>query len=277
MSDELEQEVLQRAEEASSEEHSSSRSANHQPNCRLCKWSLSNVEYYKFFESRALEGMPFNRMSSQFIEWMKSKTADEKAPSRKSIRMHFLNHVGYDLKQVIEAERRRKGTDAPISATQLIDINKISQVTKEEFDEYEELCKLYKEFDDVTKKIYEYEESLKAQGVSGVNVWSQAKIQTYTSMMNTKKAVLSEIAKMRQGEKLVSVAAKFIIETYAKSIISKMREEFDAFTAVMRRSGAEEDLINAFESMAAERLGHMLVSEAESAMNITKKQYKLPN
>lgn len=252
-----------------------------EPQCKLCQWSkgLANTnEYnlYKFARDQAIQGTPYGSIATNLSKHIVESELSDKftSISRKSVWRHFEKHSPLSTLASIHVARE---SWEPGEGSPLVNGKAISEINKEKFDEYDELCKLYAHFSEIRNKIYEYDSSLKVEQVNGGEAWSQNKIQTYVSMVNTQKSILSEISKMRQGDKLISVAARFIIETFTRSIIGKLKSEFDAFASIMRRQSVDSEVIDAFESIATKRIAMLFTEEAGTAMDLTKREFKLPN
>jgi len=241
--------------------------------CTLCKWSTKEIELYNWVSQLALGGLSYGRIWGLLNDYMPKMHPAVKIPSRKTVWIHFAKHV-YP-KETLEILAARKAR-CPTAQAELVESQTLREVLAGHFDEYTELCSLYTKFREVNDKIYATAGSLMISK-GGFNEWSQNKIQTYVSMINTQKSILSEIGKMRQGDKLVSVVAKFIIEHFTKSIIHKLSEEFDTLAGIMRRQGVTNEVLDAFSAVTHERLGHLIVEEARTAMDQTKKEFKLPN
>jgi len=251
-----------------------------EPQCKLCQWSKSNAEsvefdLYKFVRDQAVQGTPYGTIRtnlSLYIE--KSGVEGFKSSTKKSIWNHFEKHMPLQTLASIHVARQEW---VPTPGNPLVDERILAGISKESFDEYDELCKLYARFKEINNKIYEYDDSLKVGQPNGGNAWSQNRIQTYVSMVNAQKSILAEISKMRQGDKLIALAAKFIIETFTKNLIGKLKSEFDSFASIMRRQDVNEEVVEAFQDISTQRVMKLFVEEATSAMNITKKEFKLPN
>lgn len=250
-----------------------------EPLCTLCKWSRTEDntqehELYTFVHEQALEGIPYGAISNNIRSYIEKREFEIKGPSKKSVWRHYENHAPLSTLASIHAAREDW---VPQHGQPLVNAKVMANVSKDNFDEYDELCQLYAHFSEVRKRIYEHDDSLKVGVPNGGDAWSQNKIQSYVSMVNTQKSILSEIAKMRQGDKLISVAAKFIIEIFTKNLISKLKSEFDAFASIMRRQDVGDEVVEAFEAIASQRIGMLFVEEAGAAMDLTKKEFRLPN
>lgn len=252
-----------------------------EPQCKLCQWSkgaADSREYdlYKFVRDQAIQGTPYGTISNNTKEYIeKLGLSDQfKPPMKKSVWRHFESHAPLQTLAEIHAAREEW---VPKDGNPLVDERILAGITKENFDEYDELCKLYAHFSEIRNKIYEYDSSLKIGVPNGGEAWSQNKIQTYVSMINTQKSILAEISKMRQGDKLIAVAAKFIIEAFTRNLIGKLKSEFDAFASIMRRQQVSDEVVEAFEQVATQRVASLFVEEAGVAMDLTKKEFKLPN
>lgn len=248
--------------------------------CKLCQWSKSNTDstefkLHKFVSDQAASGVPYGSIRKNLILYIeKSEIKDFISPTRKSVWNHFEKHTA--LKELASLHAARE-TWVPKSGNQLVDVCVMDNISKESFDEYDELCKLYARFKETNNKIYEYDDSLKVGVPNGGNAWSQNRIQIYVSMVNAQKSILAEISKMRQGDKLIALAAKFIIETFTRNLVGKLKSEFDSFASIMRRQNVNAEVVEAFEGIATERMARLFVEEAVSAMDVTKKEFKLPN
>lgn len=257
------------------------RDPHFEPACKLCQFSKkaedsAERKIYDFAVEQVGEGIPYGRTSSNLKKFAKEMKFpdDVKPPSRKAIWNHFEKHTSPVQHAIIHAKRTEW---VPQEDKPLIDYKVIEAISKDNFDEYDELCKLYSKFKEISNKIYEFDNSLKVGVPNGGEQWSMNKIQTFTSMVNTQKSILSEISKMRQGDKLVAIAAKFIIEEFTKNIIHKLKSEFDSFAAIMRRQNVNEEIVSHFEEMSSYRVAHLFTEEAGSAMDLTRKEFKLPN
>jgi len=242
--------------------------------CKLCQWSRHKPDLYKFIADLVMQGIPNGKIETLFKKYIKEAELDETPIARKSIWNHFANHMPPKAEAAIAIA---KSSYIPTDGVPLIVEHKVRErAAKGSFDEYEELCELYLRFKEAHNKIYEMEASLQVCA-EGTNIWSQNKIQTYVSMVNTQKSILGEIAKMRQGDKLVALAAKFIIEEFVKSVVGKIKSEFDAFASVMKRQGVPDEVVEAFEEITQGRMVRLFSEEADTAMSITKREFKLPN
>jgi len=247
--------------------------------CKLCIWSKEHPELYNWVCKHALDGYPPGRIASMLIDYIPTKypDLDLKAPTKKSIWNHFNKHTNpKDGVEIQSAKDKfiKNPNNKLISESALEEIKQVREGT---FDEHEELCKLYVKFREVHDQIYELADSLKALNSANGDVWSQNKIQTFTSMINTQKGILAEIAKMRQGNKLITVATQYIIETFTKSIVAKLSEEFSSLVSVMKRQDVDRDIIEAIEDLVGMKLANILVNEAEVAMGRTRQEFRLPN
>lgn len=244
--------------------------------CRICLFSKNNIELYNWFTHKAMAGYPYGKIATEAIKYMGATCPDIKPPTRKSIWVHFEKHLPIkDAARLLSARRDfMPNGDMPLVSPAVI-----KQLGTGNFDEYKELCALYVKFREVHDKIYERADALQNTSTDGTknSVWSQSKIATYTTMINTQKSILSEISKMRQSNKLISVATKYIIETYTKNIVTKLMEEFSGLVSIMRRQNVNSDIIDAFEEITSTKLANILVNEAEEAMDQTKSEFKLPN
>jgi len=252
-----------------------------EPSCKLCQFSKAEVEsqeiqLHEFAVEQAKQGIPYGRIAANLKKYAKQMGFPEtvQPPSRKSIWNHFERHTTPIQNAVIHAAR----VDwVPRPDNPLVDYKVIERISKENFDEYDELCRLYSKFKEISNKIYEFDNSLKIGSPNGESAWSMNKIQTFTSMVNTQKSILSEISKMRQGDKLVAIAARFIIEEFTKNIIHKLKGEFESFIGVMRRQGVNTEIVDTFEEIATHRIVQLFTDEAGSAIELTKREFKLPN
>lgn len=251
-----------------------------EPQCKLCQWSkgdAESVEYdlYKFVRDQAVQGTPYGTIRTNLAQYIeRADLKDFNSPTKKSIWNHFEKHM--PLKDLASIHAARDNW-VPREGNPLVDERVLAGINKESFDEYDELCKLYARFKEINNKIYEYDDALKIGTPNGGDAWSQNRIQTYVSMVNTQKSILAEISKMRQGDKLIALAAKYIIETFTKNLIGKLKSEFDSFASIMRRQDVNEEVVSAFEDMSVERITRLFIEEATNAMDETKKEFKLPN
>lgn len=244
-------------------------------NCRMCKLSVDNPKLYNWLTKQAMEGQPYGTIRTNLIKYIEEKGLNFKVMTRKSIWRHYEKHMYAKDATVVQRARDEwvSSVGAPLVKQKILE-----EFNAESFDEYEELCKLFVHFREVSNRIYEYDSALKVMNQNtGHETWSQNKIQTYVSMVNAKKSILSEIAKMRQGDKLVSIAAKFVIENFTRAIVHKLQAEFESFMTVMKRQDVNEELLDAFRSISTDRLGKIIVDEASNVMSATHKEFKLPN
>ena len=241
--------------------------------CKLCNLSKTNVTFYDWITKHAMEGMSFSKLKKISDQYVAENGLRYQVPVRKSIARHFQKHMPIVEMSVMHSARTQFVPTAgvPLHKSTVFDNFKL-----EDFDEYEELCKLFTKFKEVTQKIYEFDVSLQVTHVNGGEVWSQTKIQTWLSMMNTQKSILSEIAKMRQGDKLISLAARYVIKTFTENILSKLQHDFQAFTAIMKRQGVDTEVVSAFDRLTTEAMAQHFIEEAEATMGRTNKQFKLP-
>jgi hypothetical protein len=246
--------------------------------CRVCSWAVHEIDIYNWASKKALQGIPSGTVHRQLEEYLKEIGRDDiKVPSRKSFWNHFDKHIPPQNEVEILAAKQAY---SPKPYDPLVDAREIKAIEAGNFDEYKELCKLYSKFRQVHDKIYELSGSLlggnNGHGTATTD-WSQNKIQTFVSMVNTQKSILAEIGKMRQGDKLVNVAAKFVVETFTKNIVTKLTEEFSALAAIMKRQGVADEILDTFENVTHDRLARLLVDMAQEAMTATKKEFKLTN
>lgn len=242
--------------------------------CKMCNFSKTHPDFYNFLVKHAMEGAAHNKLKNLADKYVQEHGLKFKVPVRKSIGRHFTKHMPVREMVAMEAAKAKY---IPVKGKPLVESHVFENFKVEDFDEYEELCRLFTKFKEVTAKIYEYDSSLQVGHPSGGEVWSQNKIQTWTSMMNTQKSILSEIAKMRQGDKLIAIAAKYVIKTFTENIIAKLKQDFQSFVLVMRRQNVDEDVISTFEDLTTTTMVRHFVEEAESTMGKAKKQFKLPS
>lgn len=242
--------------------------------CRVCQWSQDNVTLYNWICGLAVKGIPPGRIHRLLASYIPENYPDIKPPSKRSIWNHFSRHLS--AKDATRTALARK-SDVVIDENEpLISDEVQKQMRSGHFDEYKEMCALYTKFREVHDKIYKLSGSLTITR-DGTSDWSQNKIATFVSMVNTQKAILAELGKMRQGDKLVSLAAKFTIELFVRSIVSRLTEEFAALASIMKRHNTPGDVLIAFENITHERLANLLMDEAKTAMEQTRKEFKLPS
>jgi len=241
--------------------------------CTTCQWSHNNVELYNWVSEKALKGMPSGHVWKLLVEHMKEKYPDIKPPSRQAVWTHFKKHIPplESVRIAVEKEHFESGNKDP-----MINDRVLEEIKKGNFDEYKELCALYIKFRETNDKIYELTAALMAPSRNGVSEYSQNKIQTYVSMVNTQKSILAEIGKMRQGDKLVEVVSKYLMETYTKSIVARLTEEFAALASVLQRQGVSQQILDAYNEITHGRLAKIILDEASNAMSLAKKEFKLP-
>jgi hypothetical protein len=246
-----------------------------QHQCRICGWSKENIELYNWVSNLSLRGFPPGTIAKKLAEYLKETDSDIKPPTKKSVWTHFEKHISpKESVDILVAKRQFN----PSGHDPLINVKEIKEVAAGNFDEYIELCKLYTKFRQVHDKIYELTDSLLSHNKSsGVSDWSQSKIQTFVSMVNTQKGILAEIGKMRQGDKLVNIAAQYVIEVYMQNIVDKLSEEFKSLASIMKRHGVSDEVMLAYENITHEKLAKLLVDMAGDAMTQTRKEFKLPN
>lgn len=250
--------------------------------CTLCKLAINDTDTYNWVATLLLEGVSFFKTCISLEEHYRKNRPDRKIIDRRSFYTHYRDHISptdYIRLKNAGSVGAMAGDNSELIksiSTDLIKYKAIKNaIDSGDFDEYKEICCLYAKFRDVHDRIYKRTASLTTTKSDGSVEWSQTKIQTYVQMVNTQKAILAEVGKMRQGDKLVTIVAKFIIELYTKSIVSKLTEEFNTLSTIMRRHGVTEDIMSAFESVTSGRLARLLVDEAQNAMEVTQKEFKL--
>lgn len=247
--------------------------------CTLCKWSrclpnTNEFQLYRYIFDLAMNGTSYNAMATLTEKYIVQAKFDIKPPRKKSVWLHFKKHVSLEKFTLMQAAKSNyiSGKHIPLH-----DNVELSAVNKETFDEYDELCKLYKKFSQTYDTIYGHRDSLQVEVPSEDNVWSNSKLTTYNQMVNTMRGILTEISKMRQGDKLIEIASKFIIETFTKSLVVKLKNEFETFSSIMRQQGVNNSVIDAFNALTSQRLIRLFSEEAGNAITLTKKEFKLPN
>lgn len=245
--------------------------------CKICSWSVSDHEVFQWVTDKALQGISYNKLEALFRSYLEEHRPDYTPLHKRSIWNHFEKHLTEDKAVKLTVQRHRVTQD---KGEPLIYVGDIGQA-KNEFDEYMELCELYLKFKATIDKIFETCGSLmnntNTGGPTSVNVWSQNKINTYVSMVNSQKSILAEISKMRQGNKLIDIAARYIIEQFTTSIVEKLSGELTTLMNVMERQGADPNIIAVIEEIKTKRLAKILVDEAQVAMGKTKKEFRLPD
>lgn len=240
--------------------------------CKICGWSESDREVFEWITDKAMQGLSYNKLEQLFRTYLTENRPDYTPLHKKSIWNHFEKHLTEEAQVKLMVQRQRVTQDRGEPLIYVGDI----QRAKEEFDEYMELCELYLKFKSTLDKIYENTGSL-MNNAEGGSVWSQSKINTYVSMVNSQKSILAEISKMRQGSKMIDIAARYIIEQFTESIVHKLESEFTGLISVMERQGVSQNVIEVIEEIKSERLAQILVNEAQVAMGKTKKEFKLPD
>jgi len=241
--------------------------------CTLCIWSKHNIKLYNWVASKALMGCSPRAVHRLLIEHMTNQYPHIKPPYIRSVFLHFKNHISQADQITLEIARKgykEKGTEA------IIKEELINELRQGNFDEYKELCALYVKFRETNDMIYEAAASLLGPPKGGVREYSQNKIQTYVTMVNTQKAILSEIAKMRQGDKLIEVVSKYLLETYTKDIVDRLSAEFSALSNIMQRHDVDPNIINTYNEITHSRLAKIILDGADRALTMTKKEFKLP-
>ena len=240
--------------------------------CRLCNMYKDDHDTYRVASDQAMAGKSYGHIARVLKEYIVSNNLGIKPIGKKSIWTHFEKHM--PLKAAAQLAVLRKEWMVPDG----VPLNKsedLQTAAKTQFDEYEELCALYKNFKDVHSQIYAYETSLKTTQNDGVE-WSPSRVQMFVSMVNTQKTMLGEISKMRQGDKLITIASKFILEHYTINIINQLKSEFDTMISIMKRQAVDDSIIEAIEDLIKDRLPRIFAKEARNAMDLTKKEFKLP-
>jgi len=245
----------------------------HSP-CRICQFSRQNVELYNWICGLALQGYTPGRISTHLTEYMEKSYPDIRPPSRKSVWRHLEGHIL--PKESVEMVAARRTASVINITDPLVDQKALDEIKGGNFDEYKELCNLYVKFREVNDKIYKLADALAVDRGNNVSDWSQTKITTYVSMVNTQKSILAEIGKMRQSDKLVVMVAKYIVEAFAKGMVHKLSDEFEALGHIMKRQKVDESVLQAFEAVTHHRLAKLIVDEADNAMTVTQKEFKLP-
>ena len=241
----------------------------YQGGCRVCILSKEDPVLYNWICDKALLGTPYTRIEKLLETHIENKNISMTPIGKKSIWNHFEKHSDVKTQAKLIASRNNY---VPHAGAELVSTDALSEAEIDNFDEYTELCGLYIKFREVHDKIYQ-----KAGSLQTGDEWSQNKIQAYNTMINTQKSILAEIAKMRQSNKLIGVATKFIVENYASNIISKLGSEFNTLLQLMKRQDVSPDIIEEFEAVTSQRLASILMEEAMGAMDTTKKEFKLPN
>ncbi len=250
--------------------------------CRICQWSKTNIPVYNFISRLALRGMAYGAMEKELTRHVTENNITlGTIPVRRSIWNHFTKHLDVETSVTIGVARQNHIPEISKPMLTEEENKALKELQLGNFDEYKELCDLYIRFKSVDKQIYEFTSSLQVEnaeaGPDGRPQWSQQKLQTFVSMVNTKKSILVEIAKMRQGDKLIKMAAQFSLQVFAKSIITKLSDEFNSLQSVMRSQNIDSKILEVFEQITHERLAQIILAEAESAMTSTSKEFKLPN
>lgn len=248
--------------------------------CKVCKLSKAvestpEWQLYNFAIEQAKTGTPAQKISENLTQYTTRMGFNPTiVPSPTSIKNHFDRHVPENAALAVQNARNSYIPQKQISNHSLVDMQIIAQISKDNFDEYDELCQLYSSFKQVCDKVYATEESVKA---SGTDQWSMSKLQAFTGMVNTQKGILSEISKMRQGEKLIAIASRFILEEFTKNLIVKLKDEFDSFTNIMKRNDVNSGIIEHFVELSTRRIVQLFTEEAGAAIEVTKREFKLPN
>ena len=250
---------------------------NYRSICRICQWSKQNVPLYNWLTERAvLKGQPYNHLTIELAKYVGEHYPDVKPLAKKSLWMHFRNHL--PAKYAAKLEVSRSGYRSDERLTRLVPHEALIQRTMLNFDEYTELCELYLRFKAVHNKIYEQTQSIQADNPNNINdPWSQNKIQTFAAMINTQKSILSEISKMRQGDKLIALAARFVIEVFTRAIVGRLTTEFNALGTVMQKHLVDAQVMDAFQDITRRRLGEIILDEAEVTMDLTRDKFKIPS
>jgi len=256
-----------------------------EPQCKMCIYSRKTVDeiehqVFDYIADQVRGGMSYTKAHGNAGKLCAEKEWSFKPPNLRAVINHFQKHLSALDKIKIDVAQEMV-TAAPVTAVpidqQMYDPSKVDAVNKDNFDEYDELTKLYTKFRETTGKIYEFEHALRVPGTHGEAQWSQTKIQTYNAMVNTQKSILAEIAKMRQGDKMIAISAKFILEEFTRGVVHKLKSELDSFVAILRRQSVPNHVIEAFEELTGPRIVQLFSEEAGNAMDVTKREFKLPN
>jgi hypothetical protein len=73
------------------------------------------------------------------------------------------------------------------------------------------------------------------------------------------------------------MVAKYIVEIFAKSMVSKLSDEFESLGHIMKRQKVDNSILEAFDAVTHQRLAKLIVDEADNAMLVTRKEFKLPS
>lgn len=245
-------------------------------NCRICQWSKKQIQLYNWICEQARTGLSDRKLHEVTLERATELKLDVKVPGFRSFWKHFSKHL--QVKDLATIKNAR-GHYTPSFSERTISeegMESLEQAIKGNFDEYQELCKLYIRFREIHGRVYEFDNSLKIACPSG-DVWSQRKIQTYISMVNTMRSVLGEIAKMRQSDRLIKLATEHSLKIFTKGIVGKLTEEFGVLSDIMKRRGIEKEVLEAFAEVTNARLATIIMNEADVALDSTSKEFKLPH
>lgn len=244
--------------------------------CRICNFSKTHVDIYNLLSKLALNGESFKKMEASIQAYVNVKYHDIKAPSKKTILNHLQSHIPVEAQQEIAKQKLSKGNVVP-PQTQYVEALERERKKKskpfniEEFDEYKELCKLYADLTEVFELTFS---QARLSPEDEDEEWSITKTQNYVSMMNTRKAILTEISKMREGDKLILQAAKFVMKLFVSNIVDRSLDEFNALGEVIRKH-TSEDITRLYTDATQNKFSKLIVEEAKNALEQMKKEYKL--
>ena len=243
-----------------------------EPKCTLCNWSKHEPGLYGVFISMAMqEGSSYGAIADALQQHITEQNIKGvKAPGKKNIWTHVQEHMKVDeqAKMTVAKQEAMVVATTPTGETQAI----TQYLVDKKVNDYEEMCSLYNEIAARCKEIYGDSNALKIENGGG---YSNNKIQTYMMMINTRKSILAEMSKMRQSDHLINMATQFIIQEFTKRIVEKMTIEFGAVGETLRRAGVDKSILSAFSIATTKRLAELIESEADSAMDQTRKEFRL--
>lgn len=240
--------------------------------CTICSWSKDQPELHKYVLDLVKEGKPAGTIHKLIGEYVVNTKLPIKPPSKKSVWTHFKEHLRVDDK--VQALMSRNVVDLTKTSADAITREAVETLAAKRVNDYEEMCTLYNEIEGKCQSIYNDDNALKTE-IAGVIGWSQSKIQTYMMVINTRKSILAEISKMRQSEHVIKLATQFVMERFTESLVQKLLGEFVGLGEQLKRSGVNREVMKAYEEATSRRLAELITNEADSAMELTRKEFRI--
>ena len=239
-----------------------------EPKCTLCAWSKDEPGLYAVFVEMAMQGLSYGEIE----DGLRARIVGEKTPGKKNIWVHVMKHLKVDERAKMAVAKQEAMVVATTPTEESAAITR--HLVDRKVNDYEEMCALYEEIRGRCETIYGDDAALRIASDKGGG-FSNTAIQTYMLMINTRKSILAEMAKMRQSDHLINTATQFIISEFTKRIVEKLMVEFGALGESLRRAGVDKTIMAAFQAATTKRLAELIESEADTAMNATRKEFRL--